>query len=68
VSINIKPENKGKYTARAKSQGRSVQGQAAHDAHNPNVSAKQRKRAVFAQNMKKIAREHKRGGKRSGRR
>jgi hypothetical protein len=51
--IKINPANKGKYTARAKSNGRTVQQQAAADLKNPNVSPTIKKRANFARNAKK---------------
>jgi hypothetical protein len=51
--IKIKPANKGKYTARAKSQGHSVQQQARMDLANPNASPTVKKRANFARNAKK---------------
>jgi hypothetical protein len=52
-SIHIKKANQGTYTARAKSQGNSVQQQARKDLANPNVSPKIKKRANFARNAKK---------------
>lgn len=61
--IHIKPENKGKFTARAESKGKSVQSQAKTDATGKN-GEKQRARAQFALNMKKAARNRKRGSKR----
>ena len=51
--IKIKPANKGKYTARAKANGNTVQAQASKDLANPNASATVKKRANFARNAKK---------------
>lgn len=65
--IHIKPENKGKYTARADSKGKSVQQQAKSDATGAHGET-QRKRAQFALNMKKAARNRKRSGRGSKRR
>jgi hypothetical protein len=54
MAIDIKPENKGKYTARAKASGRSVQAQASHDlAKGSGASKKQRARANFARMAKR---------------
>ena len=66
MAINIKPENRGKFTARAKAAGRSVQAQAKKDATGAS-GEKQRKRAQFALNAKKWAR-NRRKGRGSGRR
>jgi hypothetical protein len=49
--IKINPANKGKYTARAKANGNTVQQQARKDLANPNVSATIKKRANFARNF-----------------
>lgn len=49
--IKINPANKGKYTARAKAQGHTVQQQARMDLANPNVSGTIKKRANFARNF-----------------
>jgi hypothetical protein len=51
--IKINPANKGKYTARAKANGNTVQEQARKDLTNPNVSPTIKKRANFAKNAKK---------------
>jgi hypothetical protein len=48
--IHIKPENKGKFTAYANSQGESVQQAASSVLSNPNASETLRKRAQFAKN------------------
>lgn len=48
--IRINPANKGKYTARAKAKGHTVQQQARMDLANPNVSGTIKKRANFAKN------------------
>jgi hypothetical protein len=50
--IKIKAANVGKYTARAKANGNSVQAQASKDLANPNVSSTIKKRANFAKNAK----------------
>ena len=50
--IHINPANEGKYTARAKAHGKSVQAMAAADLANPNVDPKTKKRANFARNAK----------------
>jgi hypothetical protein len=63
MAIDIKPENKGKYTARAESKGKSVAQQAKSDATGKHGET-QRKRAQFAINMRKIARKHKRSRRR----
>lgn len=53
-SINIKPENKGKFTAAAKSRGKGVQEFAKQVLANPdNYSPTMRKRANFARNASK---------------
>lgn len=58
--IHIKPENKGKFTEASNKAGKSVQ-EYAHDVvSNPNSSEKQRKRAQFAINAKKL--KHSQGG------
>jgi hypothetical protein len=49
--IKINPANKGKYTARAKANGNTVQQQASSDLANPNVSPTIKKRANFARNF-----------------
>ena len=51
--IKINPANKGKYTARAKANGNTVQEQARKDLANPNASPTVKKRANFAKNAKK---------------
>ncbi len=52
--IKINPANKGKFTARAKANGRSVQAQASADLKpGSGASAPQRKRANFARNAAK---------------
>jgi len=57
--IKIKPENKGKFTAYAKKKGKSVQS-AAHAVMNSKRSTpKQRKRANFAIQSKRWARNRK---------
>jgi hypothetical protein len=65
--IHIDPANRGKFTARAKSKGRSVQEQARKDASGASGEL-QRKRAQFAINARKWARNRKRSSSRSGRR
>lgn len=49
--IKINPANKGKYTARAKANGNSVQEQARKDLASPNASGTIKKRANFARNF-----------------
>ena len=62
--IHIKPGNRGKYTARAKAHGRSVQAQASADlAPGSKASTKAKQRANFAKNAKKW----KHGGRRAKR-
>ncbi len=51
--IEIKPANKGKFTASAKAAGRTVQQQASAVLRNPNASPTQKKRANFARNAAK---------------
>lgn len=63
--IYIKPENRGKFTASAKRSGQSVQAHARSVKNNPNASTKEKKRAVFAMNARKWARNRKRSGSRS---
>ena len=53
MAIHIKASNRGKYKARAKAHGRSVQAQASADLKNPNASSVVKKRANFAKNAKK---------------
>jgi hypothetical protein len=51
--IHIKPANRGKYTARAKANGRSVQAQARVDtAPGSKASGTVKKEATFAKNAK----------------
>jgi hypothetical protein len=53
--IHIKPENKGKFTAYAKSHGKGVQEMASHImANKENYSPTIVKRANFAKNAKKF--------------
>ena len=57
--IHIKPENKGKFTAYAKSHGKGVQEMAAHImANKENYSPTIVKRANFARNAAKWKHEH----------
>jgi hypothetical protein len=51
--IHIKPENKGKFTKYAKSQGESVQQAASSVLGNPKASGKLKKEANFARNARK---------------
>ena len=54
MAININPKNKGKYTARAKAHGNSVQEQAAKDLKpGSKASPAVKKEANFARNAKK---------------
>ena len=49
MAINIKPANKGKFTAKAKAAGTSVQALAAKDSKpGAKVSPATKKQAVFA--------------------
>lgn len=69
MAINIKPENRGKFTKSAKAAGEGVQEHARKVLANPNASAKEKKRANFARNAKKWNhRGKKRSTKRSARR
>jgi hypothetical protein len=66
--ISIKPQNRGKFTARANSKGKSVQAQAASDVKpGSGASEKQRKRAQFAINARKWNKKGKRKGRGSKR-
>ena len=52
--IHINPKNKGKFTARAKAHGNSVQEQATKDlAPNSKASATAKREANFAKNAAK---------------
>jgi hypothetical protein len=51
--IYIKPQNRGKFTAYAKSKGQSVQQAASSVLSNPKASPTQKKRANFARNAAK---------------
>ena len=51
--IKIKPENKGKFTAKAKKDGKSVQGEAEAVLNDPKATPTQKKRANFAKNAAK---------------
>lgn len=51
--IHIKAKNKGKFTAKAKKAGKSVQAEASAVLNNPKASATQKKRANFARNAAK---------------
>lgn len=52
--IKINPANKGKYTARAKAHGNTVEQQTQKDLKSgSSASASVRKEAVFAKNAKK---------------
>jgi hypothetical protein len=58
--IYIKPANRGKFTASSKRAGQGVQEHARSVLKKGSgASAKERKRAVFAQNAKKWARNRK---------
>lgn len=59
--IKIKPQNKGKFTAKARSAGQSVQGYARSVLANPNAPGALKKEANFARNASKF--KHKRGAK-----
>jgi len=51
MSIHIKPENKGKFTAKAKAAGKSVAELAKEDSKpGAKVSPATKKQAVFAKN------------------
>jgi hypothetical protein len=58
--IFIKPENKGKFTKSAKRAGKSVQEYAKAVLANPRSTKTQKRRAVFAKNMKAIANKRRR--------
>lgn len=51
--IHIKKKNKGKFTAKAKKAGKSVQEEASAVLNDPSASALQKKRANFARNAAK---------------
>ncbi len=51
--IKIKPQNKGKFTAKAKAQGMSVQAYAAKVLADKKASPALKKEANFARNAKK---------------
>lgn len=51
--IRIKPENRGKFTAKAKAEGRSVQQEASHVLSDPDATPLQKRRANFARNAAK---------------
>jgi len=54
MSIKIKPENKGKFTAKAKAKGESVAQLAKQDSKpGAKVSPATKKQAVFAKNAAK---------------
>lgn len=57
--IYIKKKNKGKFTASAKKAGQSVQEHARSVLNNPNATTLQKKRAVFAKNAQKWAKDRK---------
>jgi hypothetical protein len=50
--IKINTANKGKFTARAKANGNTVQEQTRKDLANPKASTKVKKEANFAKNAK----------------
>lgn len=54
AGIHIKPQNKGKFTAYAKSKGESVQEAARSVLANPAASPTLKKRANFARNAAKF--------------
>lgn len=62
MAINIKPANRGKFTASANRAGQSVQEHATSVLSNPRASKKERMRANFAKNARKW---NHRGGKRN---
>ncbi len=51
--IHIKPQNKGKFTAKAKAAGMSVQAYASKVMNDPKASPTLKKEANFARNAKK---------------
>ena len=54
MTIKIKPANKGKFTAKAKANGRSVQAEAAADLKpGSKASGATKKQANFARNAAK---------------
>jgi hypothetical protein len=65
--IHIKPENRGKFTKAAKNAGEGVQEHAKNVMSNPRASGKEKKRANFAIQARKWA-KNKRKGRSSGRR
>lgn len=63
--IHINPKNRGKFTASSKKAGQSVQQHAKSVLSDPNASALEKKRAVFAKNARKWSKSR---GKRKSRR
>lgn len=53
MTIKIKPQNKGKFTASAKKAGKGVQAFATEVLADPNATPKLKKRANFAKNAAK---------------
>jgi len=51
--IHIKPSHKGRFTAKAKAHGESVQGYAAKVLADPSASPATKKQANFARNARK---------------
>lgn len=51
--IKINPKNKGKFTAFAKKQGKSVPAAATDTLNNPKATPAQKKQANFAKNAAK---------------
>lgn len=57
-TINIKKENKGKFTKSAKAAGHSVQEHATAVLNDPKATKLQKRRAQFAKNAKKFKHEN----------
>lgn len=53
MAIKINPKNKGKFTAKAKKSGKSVQAEAASVLNSKTATPLQKKRANFARNAAK---------------
>ena len=50
MAIKIKPSHKGRFKARAKAAGRSVQGEARAVLNDPDASTEAKEQANFARN------------------
>jgi hypothetical protein len=57
IQSAVNPKDKGKYTARAKAEGESMAAAESKDIHSKNKVT--RGRALFAKNMRALAKERK---------